>query len=51
MMETNVKRCSFFGHRNIEITDDLKQKLKVVVEDLIIKNIPIINLFYNQSVD
>lgn len=38
MIEKNVKQCSFFGHRNIEITDDLKQKLKVVVEDLIIKN-------------
>lgn len=38
MNDKEVKKCSFFGHRNIEITDELKQKLKVVVEDLIIKN-------------
>lgn len=30
------KTCSFFGHRKIEITEKLKQKVKDVVEDLII---------------
>ena len=29
-------RCSFFGHRKIEITDQLTQELKVIIEDLII---------------
>ena len=29
-------KCSFFGHRKIEITEELKQKVKEVVEDLIV---------------
>lgn len=30
------KTCSFFGHRKIEITEELKQKLREIVENLII---------------
>ena len=29
----NIKTCSFFGHRKIEITEELKQKVKEVIED------------------
>ena len=32
------KICSFFGHRKIEITEELKQKVKEVVEDLIVNH-------------
>lgn len=31
------KVCSFFGHRKIDVTDDLKQRLKDCIENLIIK--------------
>ena len=30
--------CSFFGHRKIEITKELKQQVKKIIEDLIIKH-------------
>lgn len=30
--------CSFFGHRTIEITEELKQKLKTIIEHLIVNN-------------
>ena len=30
------KTCSFFGHRDIEITQDLINKLKSIIEDLIV---------------
>ena len=33
-MESKV--CSFFGHRKIEITEELKEKVKEVIEDLIV---------------
>ncbi|MBQ9792806.1 MAG: hypothetical protein IJW32_03605 [Clostridia bacterium] len=33
-MENNT--CSFFGHRDIEITQDLIIKLKLIIEDLIV---------------
>ena len=32
------KACSFFGHRKIEITEALKEKVKAVVEDLIVNH-------------
>ena len=35
---TNTKTCSFFGHRKINITKEQEQKLKVIIEDLIINN-------------
>lgn len=32
------KTCSFFGHRKIELTEMLKQKVKKIIEDLIISH-------------
>lgn len=32
------KTCSFFGHRKIDTTEELKQKLKSVIEDLIVNH-------------
>ena len=32
----NYKSCSFFGHRNIQKTEELKQKITEVIEDLIV---------------
>ena len=32
------KACSFFGHRKIEISEELKQRVKGLIEDLIVKN-------------
>lgn len=34
----NVLACSFIGHRKIEITEELIQKVREVVENLIVKN-------------
>ena len=42
-------KCSFFGHRKIEITEDLKQKVKVVIEDLIVNHNVLIFLFGSRS--
>ena len=35
-MKSNV--CSFWGHRKIEMTEDLKQKIKGIIEDMIVNN-------------
>ena len=43
------KVCSFFGHRKIEITEELKQKLKEIVEDLIINHNVLTFLFGSRS--
>ena len=32
----NIKTCSFFGHRNININEELKEKLKKLIENLIV---------------
>ena len=32
------KVCSFFGHRNVEVSDELKEKVKKIVEDLIVNH-------------
>ncbi len=45
----SVKTCSFFGHRDIEITDNLKEKVKNVIEDLIINYDTSIFLFGSRS--
>ena len=42
-------KCSFFGHRKIEITEELKQKVKEVVEDLIINHNVLTFLFGSRS--
>ena len=36
LIKNQQKVCSFFGHRKIEITEELKQKVKLIIEDLII---------------
>lgn len=33
-----ISVCSFFGHRKVELTDDLKQNLKICIEKLIVEN-------------
>lgn len=43
------KICSFFGHRNIEITEELKQKLTNMVEDLIVNHDVLTFLFGSRS--
>ena len=42
-------KCSFFGHRKIEITNTLKQKLKDVLEDLITNKKVSVFLFGSRS--
>ena len=42
-------KCSFFGHRKIEITEELKQKVKEVIEDLIVNHNVLIFLFGSRS--
>ena len=32
------KVCSFFDHRKIDITEELKQKVKEIIEDLIVNH-------------
>lgn len=41
--------CSFFGHRKVEITEELKQKVKTVVEDLIVNHNVMTFLFGSRS--
>lgn len=41
--------CSFFGHRVIEITEELKQRLKDIIEDLIVNHNVLIFLFGSRS--
>ena len=43
------KVCSFFGHRKIEITKELKQKVKEVIEDLIFNHNVLTFLFGSRS--
>ncbi len=43
------KICSFFGHRKIEITEELKEKVKEVIEDLIVDHNVLTFLFGNRS--
>lgn len=47
-METH-KTCSFFGHRDIEATEELKCKVKNIIEDLIINHSVYIFLFGSRS--
>ena len=49
MLENTIKTCSFFGHRNTTITEELKSKVKVIVEDLIINQNVKIFLFGSRS--
>ena len=43
------KTCSFFGHRKIQITNELKMKLYNLVEDLIVKQNVSVFLFGSRS--
>ena len=43
------KTCSFFGHRKIEITEELKQQVKEVVENLIVNHNVLTFLFGSRS--
>ena len=49
LIKIQRKICSFFGHRKIEITENLKQKVKEVVEDLIINHNVLTFLFGSRS--
>lgn len=44
-----MRSCSFFGHRNVEITEELKEKVKSIVEDLIIDHNVYTFLFGSRS--
>ena len=35
--QNNYKTCSFFGHRKINLTEEIKNKTKEVIENLIVK--------------
>ena len=43
------KSCSFFGHRKIEITEKLKQKVKETIENLIVDHNVLTFLFGSRS--
>lgn len=45
----DIKVCSFFGHRKIDITEDLKQIVKGIIEDLIVNHNVLIFLFGSRS--
>lgn len=42
-------KCSFFGHRKIEITEELKQRIELTVEELILKHNVSVFLFGSRS--
>ena len=44
-----VMTCSFFGHRKIDITEELKQKVEEVIKDLIVNHNVQIFLFGSRS--
>lgn len=49
-VEIQPKVCSFFGHRKIDLTDELKRKVKNVIEDLII-NDNVLTFFFGSRSD
>lgn len=49
MLENAIKTCSFFGHRNTKMTEELKQKVKEIIEDLIVNQNVEIFLFGSRS--
>ena len=49
MIEHSIKKCSFFGHRDIEITEELKNKVNNIVENLIVNHNVLIFLFGSRS--
>lgn len=49
MVANNILTCCFIGHRKIEVTDELEQKVKVVIEDLIVGHNVLTFLFGSRS--
>lgn len=49
MINIKPNVCSFFGHRNTQISKELKQKLREVIEDLILNHNVSIFLFGSNS--
>ena len=49
LIDIQQKTCSFFGHRKINITEELKQKVKEIIENLIIHHNVTIFLFGSRS--
>lgn len=49
LVEITYKVCSFFGHRKIGITEELKQKVKAIIEDLIVNHNVLMFLFGGRS--
>ena len=49
LTEITYKVCSFFGHRTIKITKELKEKAKKVIEDLIVNHNVLTFLFGSRS--
>ena len=47
--KTATKSCSFFGHRNINITNELTHKIRRIVQDLIINHNVLTFLFGSKS--
>ena len=43
------KICSFFGHRNVVVTEELKEKVKSIIEDLIVNHNVLTFLFGSRS--
>ena len=44
-----TKICSFFGHRKIDVTEELKQRIKELIEDLIVNKNVLTFLFGSRS--
>lgn len=44
-----MKKCAIFGHRNINITNDLKEKLKNTINDLILSENVSVFIFGSKS--
>lgn len=49
LIDFQPKTCSFFGHRKIEISEELNQKLKDIILDLIVNHNVSIFLFGSRS--
>ena len=43
------KVCSFFGHRNVIVTEELKEKVKAIIKDLIVNHNVLTFLFGSRS--
>ncbi len=48
-IDKRIKTCSFFGHRKINTTDELKQNIKTVIQELILNHNVCTFLFGSRS--